>query len=705
MSPEKRCQEPFSPPSASASATVALAVLAVLLSAPAWAGPPELQAEAVFGFSQPERPLPIAVQVTAVDQAADGEVRIPLGEDQFGFAHLLYHADVDVPPGGSKTSWLTLWPDHAVAELPVEYVDRKGRVWRRVVRIRQELAGSDTVLAVVDPSRAGLRYLQREAEFAVPANGSDEAAPGGPEDSMPPPDAGDPRMSRPATRVTNLTAPQLPRDPAAYRALDALIVQGAELTAAEPAVRAAIAAWVRQGGTLVLAGGAASRGLFQDPVVAALAPVKVTGLTEVDGDELNGLQRWLGGRRLTARYAVSQAKGIAGQTLLRAGDVPLVQRARRGRGTVIFVAAPFDQPPLSELNDREGFWAWLLDLDRTDRPPPVESAAVKLWAWQIRAALEIGGVETPSLILVGCFLLAYLLVLVPGQYLVLRKLGRRELAWLLTPAIVAAFSLGAYLIGTSLKGREVVCQSLSLVDAGSGEPSAMAVTTAVIYAPAKARFDVDLPPGTGLVRELADAVEPYGYYGSPSAVLSETGQLRLRQTAGGQRAEQLDIAMWAARVLGFCWTPELPGRVVLGRGPGARPLVRVRNELSLPLQNAVLVDRGRTWRLGTVAAGKTAVTSGPGADSVSLETLLAELQPKTAPPSWTKAAMTQLGETQVLSMDSPDHGPSSGGRLDWLAGTALWAWVTPSDGPLKLAAHKADERTLWLLRVVLEDTR
>jgi hypothetical protein len=34
---------------------------------------------------------------------------------------------------------------------------------------------------------------------------------------------------------------------------------------------------------------------------------------------------------------------------------------------------------------------------------------------------------------------------------------------------------------------------------------------------------------------------------------------------------------------------------------------------------------------------------------------------------------------------------------------ALWAFLTPPDGPLALVDHAADERTLWLLRVRIEE--
>lgn len=675
-------------------------LLALVLTTAGRAEPPELRAETVFGVAQSGRPIPLAVEVTAVGQAADGRLRVPLGEDLYGFPHLLYEAEVDVPIGGSKVYWLTLWPTATQIEIPVEYVDRKGRVWRRDVKVRQEAAERDYILAVVDPSESGLRYLQREAEYI---EGSVESSTQ--PDPPPPPEELREKLKHRAIRVANLTATDLPRDPAAYLALDALLIQGAELTAAEPVVRDAIAAWVRQGGTLVLAGGAASRGLFQDPVIAELAPVKVTGLTEVTEDDLSGLSPWMSGRRIGPRgtqYAIGQAKAIDGETLLRAGGVPLVQQARRGRGTVTYVGAPFDQAPLGSLVDLEGFWHWLLRPDETLERRPLQADALPLWVWQIRAALEIGGVETPSLILVGCFLLAYLIVLVPGQYLALRKLRRRELAWVMTPAIVAAFSVGAYLIGTTLKGRQVVVQSVSMVDAVSGAATAQAVTTAVVYSPARAQFEVDLPPGAGLVRELNDAVPQYGYYGGSDAVLSQDGQLRLRQTGVRQRVEDFDVAMWAARVLGFCWTAELPGTVGLKRLPGGPARVQVRNGLTVPLRHAVVTDDSLLWVVGDVAPQKTTVPAKPQPldnSDARLHELLKAMGTGERIGQWGPAALEKL-------LDPPSiyggMGMESTAAVMQLGGTVLWAFVEPPDGPLTLVDHGSDDRPLWLLRVAAE---
>lgn len=681
------------------AAAWAAAVLS-LLGHTAVADPPELRVKAVFDIAQPRAPLPIAVEVTATAQPAVGRLRVPLDVDSYGFPSLVYECEVDVPVGGSKTYWLTLHPLRATLEFAVEYVEPNGRVWRKDAKVRQEAGAGERVVAVVEPGRAALRYLQREPQYDKPAaQGGGAAVP-----SAPSGDEGETKLKRRGVKVANLIAGELPRDPAAYGGLHALVVQGAELTATDPAVRGAIAAWVRQGGRLVMAGGAASRGLYQDPVLGPLAPVTVQGLTEVDADDLRGLRQWSAGAPIgpaATRYVIGRAQPTAGETLLQAGGVPLVQRAKQGRGEVVYVGAPLDAPPLRDLPDVEGFWDSLLRLERLQDAATPRSLALWFWAWQMRAALEIGGVETPSLILVGAFLLTYLLVLVPGQYLILRRLRRRELAWLLTPAIVAVFSIGAYLIGTTLKGRRAVCQSISLVDAVSGETAAQAVTTAVIYSPAKARFEITMPPGSSVVRELHDAVPEYAYYGSPEGILSDTGQLRILDDGQRQRLEHFDVPMWAARVLGFTWHVSLPGRVHVEDLGGPTQRMRVRNGLPVPLYRAVVVQDGRLWKFGELAPGKVVEQTQPVPVERALRHVLSALPPDPRQAAWSMPVVSELvGSTDDFMASTYRYDDRDG--VDWTAGTTLWAFVEPADGPLSLGEHESDQRTLWLLRVVLE---
>ena len=77
--------------------------------------------------------------------------------------------------------------------------------------------------------------------------------------------------------------------------------------------------------------------------------------------------------------------------------------------------------------------------------------------------------------LVAGLILIYLLLIGPGDYFLLRKLGgRMTWTWLTFPAVVVLVCLGAYVLAHAMKGSEVKINQLDLVDvdAASGRCAA-----------------------------------------------------------------------------------------------------------------------------------------------------------------------------------------------------------------------------------------
>ena len=64
---------------------------------------------------------------------------------------------------------------------------------------------------------------------------------------------------------------------------------------------------------------------------------------------------------------------------------------------------------------------------------------------------------------------AYIVLIGPLNYLVLRRLDRREWAWLTMPILIVVFTVGAYGFGAVLRGNDVIVNEVAIV---SGAPGA-----------------------------------------------------------------------------------------------------------------------------------------------------------------------------------------------------------------------------------------
>ena len=80
--------------------------------------------------------------------------------------------------------------------------------------------------------------------------------------------------------------------------------------------------------------------------------------------------------------------------------------------------------------------------------------------------------DAPGADVVGLFLLAYVLILVPINYLVLKRLDKKEWAWVTVPALVAVFAVTTYGVGYAAKGSSVFVNRAAVLETTAGERQA-----------------------------------------------------------------------------------------------------------------------------------------------------------------------------------------------------------------------------------------
>lgn len=100
--------------------------------------------------------------------------------------------------------------------------------------------------------------------------------------------------------------------------------------------------------------------------------------------------------------------------------------------------------------------------------------------------------NAPSIWLVGLFLAAYLLLLIPGSYLVLKKLDRRELAWVTSPLLILGFVGASYVIGISIKGGTLTVNRAVVLETQANSDQVAGYAQMTLYSPHRAAYDIAL---------------------------------------------------------------------------------------------------------------------------------------------------------------------------------------------------------------------
>lgn len=291
-----------------------------------------------------------------------------------------------------------------------------------------------------------------------------------------------------SARVRHLDAADLPEHTALLRGLNALFVHDIDSAALSPAQRDALGLWVSLGGQLFVSGGVG--GQRSAAGLANLLPVQVGG-TLAQGD-LTALTSLAGAGALpNPAAALSPAQPRAGAEQLPPG-ARLLFRWHYGSGLVTF--STFDFASLRGWASEGTLWGKLLAQQST--LDPGYSARLSQISLLERGGLRLPSLDLPSTGVVLAFLLLYILIIGPINYLVLRQMRRLEWAWLSVPLVVLVFSCGLYAVGVGLRSGQSQISQAAIVQGAEGQPRAFATGFVGLFSPRRASYTVGFPAQT-----------------------------------------------------------------------------------------------------------------------------------------------------------------------------------------------------------------
>jgi hypothetical protein len=388
--------------------------------------------------------------------------------------------------------------------------------------------------------------------------------------------------------------------------------------------------WVHLGGRLVLLAGAAApevlaAGEAGHPL-ARFAPGEYAGQATLS--RLSVLEEYTGGAHPLegkAELSVPRLTGVDPRQIeAHDGDLPLVVRTPRGLGEVVFVALDAHERPLVDWDGRGALLARLVALDsaainageRRGERNSSEMAGFSDISGQLRAALDQHGRRRVPFALVATLVVVYILLIGPGDYLLISKvLRRRQMAWVSFPVIVLAFSGGAYFAGRWLKGSTLRVNQIDLVDVDVATGNVRTTCWFNLLSPETLPYDLavqSVPP------EGDEAGEPQalswlglpgtGLGGMSSATAAGEGFGRAYDTpADLLRLPNVPIRVWdsksfVARGAGET-TLDLQAR--LSEGATEEVVGSLTNELPVPLEDCLLAHGRWVYRLGTLAPGES----------------------------------------------------------------------------------------------------
>jgi hypothetical protein len=287
------------------------------------------------------------------------------------------------------------------------------------------------------------------------------------------------------TAIATLTTDDLPERLQAWAALDRLVWQDVDASTLTPAQLACLRGWIAGGGRLVIVGGTAGAdtlSAFPDD----LLPYRPTALLDVDPSAVKPI---LGGvpEGATTLTAFAGDAG-AGRALATSGDRVIAGDRTLGLGSVTLLG--FD-PTTSWMAQGETWdtplWRRLL--------PARSGGTVSLADDQtiVAAVSNLPSLALPPIGGVLVLLFGYIVLVGPINYLVLRRLDKREWAWFTIPALIAVFTAGSFAIGGLLRGTEVIVHEVAIVRGAPGTDAAVAQSYLGVFSPTRGAYQVRVP--------------------------------------------------------------------------------------------------------------------------------------------------------------------------------------------------------------------
>ena len=389
-----------------------------------------------------------------------------------------------------------------------------------------------------------------------------------------------------SAQVEHLAPSDLPETVAELRAFNALFLHDLDTAALNQGQRAALAGWVGLGGQLVVSGGPTAARVQAG--LADLLPVLSVG--ELSQGDLTALAGLAGGdpSGLPAGATLNRPQARPGAEQLVPGS-DLLLRQRYGSGLAIFAA--FDFASLRGWPDERGLWSGVL---RQVLPlTPGAGAQLSQFSLLDRGVLKLPSLNLPSPWTLVLFMLVYVLVIGPLNYVVLRRMRRLELAWITVPLVVLLFTAGLYVVGVALRGGDSQLNQLAVVQASEGQGRGHATSFLGLFSPRRATYALGFAPATlvtsGPSQSFLNArFEPVVVGESGAPTLSVLADISSVTTLVAEAAVDLPVQVQSAVISD---TQGFSGEL--------------RNTGALAIDDAVVVRGGAFVRLGGIAPGES----------------------------------------------------------------------------------------------------
>ncbi|MGE4284139.1 MAG: hypothetical protein AB7G87_10510 [Clostridia bacterium] len=432
---------------------------------------------------------PVRISVRNSGENFDGEVQVIADSQMYEFKSA-YAQPLNLAKNGEKQVTIYVPINQTRASVDVQLIQNQEIITEQKYYFKKTLNPNTMLIGALTDSMSGLRYLSG-ANF-----GNQNISVQG--------------------EIVQLNDEIFPVSDKVLNNFNIILVNNFDIATLSEAKRQSLVKWVNDGGLLVLGAGPSYKKVFNG-LPEALKIVEVRSEAQIT--QFNALQEYAGKIESSAPSSmnISVFDVQEGQKLAMQEDVPLIIQQKFGNG---FIGCFAFDPGLEPFSNWEGVnqavWQRLAN--------DTISGFVTGEKWNPKMQYEfyhtmnnalryIPSIKMPSFFLLLSFIGAFIIVVGPLNYLILKKKDKREWAWITTPIIVLLFSLSIYIIGFGTRFSSAVCSIVSIIEFGNNSKSVNVTAHTGLFNPNRGTLKIR----TSKDVEVDFTANPYidrGYVGS-----------------------------------------------------------------------------------------------------------------------------------------------------------------------------------------------
>lgn len=429
--------------------------------------------------------VPVVIEVDNNLKNIDGELQIEVpvsSYDNMGGMNnnsvSLYTQNINLPINSKKKVTINVPIARTITSLKMNIVENKKTIFTKDLSIGAALNPTDFIIGTFSDDFNSVSYINK---VSVDFMGSKRNF---------------------ASKLVKLDETSFPEDLSVLKSINIIFINNYDTSKLTEAKYSAIKKWVENGGLLIVGTGSSynkSLAVFKDNFLNG----DIGTVTNLQTNVVNKFMDASSGDSMKLDVLNINVKGSI--PIIKEGEVPLVQKIDKGKGTIALCSFDFGLSPLTNWSLNSSFGEKLISKVLPSYYTDSNYDMIANGGINYNISNMLGNIpELPipkasNLILI---FFIYILLVAPVNYFVLKKLDKREMMWITVPAFSVFFAVIVYFAGATTRVTKPVENMISTIEIDE-KGNQIVHSYGTVITPMKS--DISIQPEKGLsIRPLVN---------------------------------------------------------------------------------------------------------------------------------------------------------------------------------------------------------